>query len=511
MAAEENIDLLFPPSKNVSFDDFSNADLDNDIEYRATLTYVLSGIAGTTVCCLGTVANALSVAVLTRRSMRSSTYMYLASLAVCDTLVLLITLLLVIKDTRYPPSKEMNIFHNLTFPYTHPTVVMFQVTSIWLTLAFTVDRYIMICHPFKAEIMCSRSRARRVIFGIFVAGFIYCIPRYLEYKTIYPEQFQIPPAFNLNFSEFPNGTFSLNSLSNISYGSSVYGIQPTDFGKSEIFRKVMHKWLYLICTAGVPFFTLVVLNGFLIHAVRLSRLKGKELNSKEKHRNDTTIMLIGVIICFLICQGPALVSRWIYALDIIAMGEKGIYTLGEVSNLLVILNSAINIVPYYLFGRKFRREFWRLFCNCFFDKEELRRILRSYSNSFDRRNSQYNGMGVTEVKMTNGHNGHNRHRIHLNSSKSTYLESSELIIDKKNNDIQNKVLYPCSKKATMTSSASMPSYVNNGVSSKPNTCVIEEARQPSLHSGSKRAGYEFVHQVTVMAVPNTRGRELSLV
>lgn len=50
--------------------------------------------------------------------------------------------------------------------------------------------------------------------------------------------------------------------------------------------------------------------------------------------------------------------------------STGLYTLNELSNLMVTLNSAINIVPYYFFGRRFRREFIRLFCKCLQDYSE---------------------------------------------------------------------------------------------------------------------------------------------
>nr|KAG5711444.1 hypothetical protein BaRGS_025871 [Batillaria attramentaria] len=351
-----------------------------DRDYRQKLMYYLMGIGGLIVCCFGMVANGLSVAVLTRRSMRSSTYTYLASLAICDSLVLVFTALLILKDTKNHESvNSLDRIYNIMFPYVHPTAIIFQVTSIWLTMAFTVDRYIMICHPFKAEHMCRRSRARKVVFALYVAGVIFCIPKFLEYYTLKQEL------------KLMNST------------QVVYNIDVTEIGKNEVFREIVHSWLYLICVCGLPFLTMVVLNGFLIHAVRMSRRKGKELNAKEKHRNDTTIMLIGVIIIFLICQGPALVSRMVYAFKPanVAHISRAYFTLNEVANFLVILNSAINIVPYYFFGRKFRSEFWGLFCACLFDKDELRRMTRTMSLSMDpgRRcstasnNYEMNGLG----------------------------------------------------------------------------------------------------------------------
>lgn len=344
-----------------------------DLQYQKDLLmYYLMGICGMVLCCLGIIGNILSVIVLSQRLMRSSTYSYLSALAVSDTCFLFMTMLLLIKDTKKPVKDEirwMEPFYVYMFPFVHPTALTFQVTSIWLTLAFTVDRYIMICHPFKTERWCSISRARKVIVGLVTAGFIYNIPRFFEYKAE-REQFQLPPSLM-------SSNFTLPSPLLIKF---------TKFGSSNLFREIIHSWLYLICVAGLPFLALVVLNTFLIKAVHESRRKGLELNSKEKRRNDTTIMLISVVIIFLLCQGPALVSRMIWATDFdAAFTSMSWYSFNEVSNFLVIINSAINIVPYYFFGKKFRRQFWRTFCSCILSKEEIRRLARSLSITVDNR------------------------------------------------------------------------------------------------------------------------------
>jgi hypothetical protein len=69
---------------------------------RELIIYYLMGIGGTTLCCLGLIGNFVSLVVLSQRSMRSSTYSYLAALAVCDMLVLIFTLALIAKDVHRP-------------------------------------------------------------------------------------------------------------------------------------------------------------------------------------------------------------------------------------------------------------------------------------------------------------------------------------------------------------------------------------------------------------------------
>lgn len=67
---------------------------------RQMLNYLLMGVAGMTVACFGLIGNLLSAIVLTRRTMTTSTYCYLAALAVCDFLVVACTLVLLIKVSQ---------------------------------------------------------------------------------------------------------------------------------------------------------------------------------------------------------------------------------------------------------------------------------------------------------------------------------------------------------------------------------------------------------------------------
>ena len=378
---ELNISLLNFSWSNLNLS-LNNVYHDDSMYHRNLLMYYLMGICGMAVCAFGIIGNILSIVVLTRTCMRSSTYSYLTALSVSDLLFLILTMFILSRDSE-EPHKEITWgkpFYIRLFPFIHPAAITFQVTSIWLTCAFTVDRYVMICHPFRSERWCKVSTARKVIVTVFFAGVVFNIIRFFEYEA----------------SEI--------TVSNNDTNPRQLVIKLTDLGNSEEFREIVHSWLYLTCVAGIPFLSLLVLNIFLIHAVHESRKKGKQINAKERRRNDTTIMLIGVVVIFLICQGPALISRMIWAFDYQkAFVSAPWYTFNEVSNFLVILNSAVNIVPYYFFGKRFRSEFWKIFCKCLFTKEEIRTLTRKLSVTvMERQNSmvsQQDGQGVTQLQV----------------------------------------------------------------------------------------------------------------
>ena len=372
----------------------------SDMQFRlGVFMYYLNGVCGMIICVLGMIGNILSVIVLSQRVMSSSTYSYLSALAMSDTVFLFFTMLLLLKDTDKPlkdgTAWQDPVYYIKMFPIVHPAAVTFQVTSIWLTLAFTVDRYIMICHPFSAERWCSISRARKTIVFLIILSVLYNIPRFLEYEVIEEE---IPPMLNITFP-------------------SIVKYRLTKLGSSELFRELNHSWLYLICVAGLPFISLAVLNTFLMFAVFASRKKGIQLNAKERRRNDTTVMLIGVIVIFLVCQGPALVSRMVWALNVNVYTTSLSWNIfSEISNFLVLLNSAINIVPYYFFGKKFRRQFWRLFCKCLLTKEEIRKLARSLSLTMDRRGSNMSQVPEQELKALAQKENYNSIKQHKKKS-----------------------------------------------------------------------------------------------
>lgn len=356
---------------------------DDSMHERNLLMYYLMGICGMSVCAFGIIGNILSAVILTRTSMKSGTYSYLTALSISDLLFLILTMFILSRDSEKPLQEITwgKSYYIKLFPYIHPAAITFQVTSIWLTCAFTVDRYIMICHPFKAERWFKISTARKSIVGVFLAGLLFNMIRFFEYESS-----EITVSNDTNRRQLV--------------------IKLTDLGSSEGFREIVHSWLYLTCVAGFPFLSLLVLNIFLIHAVHESKKKGKLINAREKRRNDTTIMLIGVVVIFLTCQGPALISRMIWAFDYQkAFVSTPWYTFNEVSNFLVILNSAINIVPYYFFGKRFRNQFWKIFCKCFFTKEEIRRLSRKLSTSMHENHTsvvkQGDMSGLNQLKVFN--------------------------------------------------------------------------------------------------------------
>ncbi|ODM90233.1 FMRFamide receptor [Orchesella cincta] len=327
----ENVDCQDDISWEVSFRDSS----------RFWVQYVLFPI----VVIIGVMGNAVTIYILTRKPMRSSTNVYLTALAVSDLLYLLFSFSM---SWRHFP-----IVNTIWFYWWYSPIGLWitdasSSTSVWLTVSFTVERYIAVCHPMRREIYCTEQRA------LFVSVAVYMICFALTAST----------PFEWNAAIAANQTGALNE--------TIYTLEITDFGNSFTYR-VFYHWFTTIVFVIVPLVVLGILNFFLIRAVRKSLLARMYMMNEaissvlrlQAHRleNRITLILIAVVICFLICQLPTaavLIYTSFHIPDRSSPEESILLGLGNIFNLLVAINAASNFVLYN-FCNKYRKRFCALF------------------------------------------------------------------------------------------------------------------------------------------------------
>lgn len=154
---------------------------------------------------IGTTGNLLSFLVFTATHVkRQSSSVYLASLALVDILFLMCLLIVWLSWIRVP-LLHRNGWCQMTVYFQYVTTFM----SVYIVTAFTVERYIIVNHPFKKDKLCTTSKAVKVViilgivgcvlysFSIFTNGIVYvrtldkthqfCTPLYSHYNflTIY--------------------------------------------------------------------------------------------------------------------------------------------------------------------------------------------------------------------------------------------------------------------------------------------------------------------------------------
>lgn len=121
------------------------------------------------------------IVVLRSRGMRTPTNCYLVSLAIADSMVLLASV-----------PNELIAYYILGDKWIWGSVgcalfIFFQYNGINASAlsiaAFTVERYIAICHPMMAHKLCTVRRAKRIIMYVWMFATIYTAPWLFLTKT----------------------------------------------------------------------------------------------------------------------------------------------------------------------------------------------------------------------------------------------------------------------------------------------------------------------------------------
>lgn len=140
---------------------------DYSVDYK-----VVSILSVMLICGIGIVGNVMVIlVVLTTKHMRTPTNCYLVSLAVADLMVLTAAGL---------PNITESLFGQWVYGYAGClSITYFQYLGINASscsiTAFTIERYIAICHPIKAQFLCTLSRAKKIIVFVWVFTSLYCV------------------------------------------------------------------------------------------------------------------------------------------------------------------------------------------------------------------------------------------------------------------------------------------------------------------------------------------------
>lgn len=124
---------------------------------------------------VGLVCNCLSVCVLSQKTMRkSSTNMYLAVLAVYDMLALIMNFMIgVLRGQYINVNKDFQASEHLCKAQA-VFVEVFNLLSVWIIVAFTVERYILVIYPLKSKLN-TFNRSRLVIFGVSLVVIVFSL------------------------------------------------------------------------------------------------------------------------------------------------------------------------------------------------------------------------------------------------------------------------------------------------------------------------------------------------
>lgn len=319
--------------------------------HLATTRFVVQNILNPMVVAFGLVGNSVNIAVLTRRWMKSSTNYYLTALALYD--ILYLALAFIMSATHYNYIGANLDYVRYRRLVVRPLTDTCSNTGVWITLTFTVERYIGVCHPMRGKVWCTPRRAKYIIGAVCLSAALITAPEFFELQ-----------AFESLRRE--------SNTTEIDFNRTAFGQTRFYFGYSYAVQALF---------TFVPLLLLLIFNMLLIRQVMVAAKNRRRMAKKpnvgaggggdhqSRDQQKITVMLISVVIVFILCQLPQSLQNlyWIY-LDVTGSmtqeKERLLRIIANVFNLLVMINGACNFILYSSFSTKFRLTFSRLFCRC---------------------------------------------------------------------------------------------------------------------------------------------------
>lgn len=266
------------------------------------------------VCVLGSIANILTICVLTRKEMRSSTNLILTGLAVADLLVM-IEYIPFCNYSYLNTEKRKYITH---FSYSWAVFMIFHALfsqlfhfiSCCLTVILALWRLLTIKNPPITKFWCDLNKTIYVIIFTYLLCPIICFPLYKTYNI---------KNFNQTIDDTGKIIKTEESNNSQTLIDNIYVLQYTN----EFYARLSF-WLYTVVIKLVPCILLTILSTKLVLVLletqkRKNRLLGqnvpmKNINQddkpiilakkKDKQADRTSGMLVAVLLLFLITEFP---------------------------------------------------------------------------------------------------------------------------------------------------------------------------------------------------------------
>ncbi|KAB5533339.1 hypothetical protein PHYPO_G00130590 [Pangasianodon hypophthalmus] len=313
------------------------ADPELDDDYPVHL-YPVPVLTGITVTCsllflIGISGNLLTILVVLKyKDMRTTTNLYLCSMALSDLLIFLCMPLDLYRVWRYRP---WNFGEHLCklFQFVSESCTYSAVLSI---TALSVERYVAICFPLRAKVLVTRGRVKALILLLWLVALC-----------------SAGPIFALVGVEHENGT------------------DPHETNECKATEYAIRSGLLtvMVWISSVFFFLPVLCLTVLYSLISRTLWRRKKnpvgpVSSREKNNTQTVKMLAVVVFAFVLCWLPFHLGRYLFSKSSEANSPL-ITQISEYCNLvsfvLFYFSAAINPILYNIMSKKYRIMACRLF------------------------------------------------------------------------------------------------------------------------------------------------------
>ncbi|XP_048380813.1 probable G-protein coupled receptor 139 isoform X1 [Stegostoma tigrinum] len=286
---------------------------------------------------VGVPANSVAIVILSRGRCGLSLCIsyYLLAIAVTDFLVIITAVIL---------NRIGGIYFRYSVLSTTPGCTVSSVLvyatrdgSVWLTVAFTIDRFVAICCQRLKTRYCNEKTALQIIVVVCALSFLKNVPFFFTYQPLY-------------------------IIENVPWFCDIIA----SFYISPFWQTYL--WLDRILTPFLPFFFIMLLNALTVRHILVASRARKRLRGDQKHgdpemvnRKKSIVLLFAISFSFLLLW-VTYVGHFFYVQITGEAYFTGLdfndpqYIFQETTNMLQLLSSCTNIFIYAVTQTKFREE-----------------------------------------------------------------------------------------------------------------------------------------------------------
>ena len=275
-------------------------------------------------------------------SLHTSTFIFLASLAITDTFVLVSVSLDFIPDFLMTPIRYGDDFI-VSMIYFFTSWFCFFSSLFFITLV-SLERYLAICHPIKHHLLKGKKRTIKLI-GVVLVGT--CILA----SAVFPA-FAVPLVICI--------VWPLDDKFISNYPQVVKLLQSNAYSFAGVFTQITQ-------SIAVGSFVAAFVANFYFYIKILQKLKKRKCNktlqtsaSSERNIRQASVMVIANGIIFYFCFTVFLVTMNIqllisFELEIINPYQNIILT--DINYTFILINASINPLVYFITNNTYRHAF----------------------------------------------------------------------------------------------------------------------------------------------------------
>ncbi|CAI9714806.1 pyrokinin-1 receptor [Octopus vulgaris] len=388
-------------------------------EVLSSISKAIMDFAVPTVCVIGLLGNLLNMLVLSREKMQrnlskmeKSAHYGMIALAFSDFMFCLLALLFTLVP-RYKCYKSRSILLYVHFLLS-PSITIFIIASTMMIVYMAAERYLAVCHPFKARRIISLRRTRIIITMVFVCCALATTPLFME-RRIEVEDYEGQEFYKVN-KHFDEGVivirrlcwsvlFDLVPCGLLIYFNTclIYSIKKAKklrmnmaplnderrgtINRNSSYSSHRHKpKSHSGCTSTVggignasttelslrPENNSIFRDDKLIRGAEIEvhlRTEGRSMRSQSvTHRrrhtdtalNSVTATLVSIVVMFLVLVSPSEILKFSFHLASVDSVLSDV--IRDITNFMQALNFSANFILYCVMNKYFRETLAAMFC-----------------------------------------------------------------------------------------------------------------------------------------------------